>query len=79
MIIIFFNYCFILCFSLIILFLLPSDNIAFFLIRVCISYYIQVYLHCTNVILLCGLEILFRVLFVEMIGSGNEHPVGSAG
>lgn len=30
MIIIFFNYCFILCFSLIILFLLPSDNIAFF-------------------------------------------------
>lgn len=74
------GFCFFLI-TILILFLLPAGNsdlyIIIFLGEVYTSYSMEVYLHCTNVILLCGIEIWFRMLFKEMIGNGSEHPVVS--
>lgn len=77
----FFCYCFLIIvlfyFNITILFILPAGDIDF--LEFYISFYAQRYLHYSDVISICGLEILFRLLLKEMIGCRNKCPVVSAG
>lgn len=69
-------YFFLFCLNITILFILPAGDIDF--LEVYISFYVQMYLHYSDVISLCGLEILFRLILKEMIGCRSKCPVVSA-
>lgn len=67
---------------IIVLFCVSALSLSFFFQLVILIYFfrslyfiLQVYLRCANVISLYGLEMLFGLLFKEMIGGGNERPV----